>query len=226
MKKETKKIVISKDGPYLVSGNVPLDKQEIEPDKDNIPHKWKKIKQYSQNETTALCRCGKSNNPPYCDGTHIEINFKANDKKPEKYSELAENYTGKLINLADAGKLCAGAGFCHRKGTTWELINKSDLQSKKEAIHQCSCCPSGRLVAIDKKGKPIEPKLNQEITITEDSINNVSGPLWVKGGIEIESSNGEVYEKRNSVTLCRCGKSKNKPLCDGSHISCKFKVKD
>jgi CDGSH-type Zn-finger protein len=45
----------------------------------------------------------------------------------------------------------------------------------------------------------------------------VVGPIMVRGGITIEGADGTVYEKRNRVTLCRCGKSKNKPFCDGSH---------
>ena len=33
------------------------------------------------------------------------------------------------------------------------------------------------------------------------------------------------YEVRNRMTLCRCGESQNKPLCDGTHASMKFKAK-
>jgi len=31
-------------------------------------------------------------------------------------------------------------------------------------------------------------------------------------------ADGRAYEVRNRVSLCRCGKSKNKPFCDGSHL--------
>ncbi|HAS05054.1 MAG TPA: iron-binding protein, partial [Dehalococcoidia bacterium] len=34
----------------------------------------------------------------------------------------------------------------------------------------------------------------------------------------VNSAKGEPYEVRNRVTLCRCGKSSNKPICDGSHL--------
>jgi len=78
-------------------------------------------------------------------------------------------------------------------------------------------------VAINKEtGEPIEPKFEPSISLVEDPIANASGPLWVKGGVSIESSQGEAYETRNRVTLCRCGKSHNKPYCDGSHITVKF----
>ncbi|MCJ7713336.1 CDGSH iron-sulfur domain-containing protein, partial [Candidatus Bathyarchaeota archaeon] len=50
----------------------------------------------------------------------------------------------------------------------------------------------------------------------------VSGPIWVKGGVIVESSDGTSYEVRNRQTLCRCGKSENKPFCDGTHIKAGF----
>jgi len=44
----------------------------------------------------------------------------------------------------------------------------------------------------------------------------------VKGDVPIVSADGKAYETRNRVTLCRCGKSKNKPFCDGFHIRVRF----
>jgi CDGSH-type Zn-finger protein len=44
-----------------------------------------------------------------------------------------------------------------------------------------------------------------------------NGPIWVRGGIPIESAKDEIYEIRNRVTLCGCGRSSNKPFCDGTH---------
>jgi CDGSH-type Zn-finger protein len=38
----------------------------------------------------------------------------------------------------------------------------------------------------------------------------------------IENAKGHEYAVRNRVTLCRCGASDNKPLCDGSHLKCRF----
>jgi CDGSH-type Zn-finger protein len=44
----------------------------------------------------------------------------------------------------------------------------------------------------------------------------------VRGGIEVTSADGDAYEVRNRVTLCRCGASANKPFCDASHASVGF----
>ena len=119
--------------------------------------------------------------------------------------------------LRDVVELCSGARFCDVGGGTWVLTEKSDdPAAKQKAIQQTFDCPSGRLVAIDKDtGKPIEPLFEKSISATEDQVSGISGPLWVKGGIPVESSDGTMYEIRNRVTLCRCGRSANKPFCDG-----------
>ncbi len=65
---------------------------------------------------------------------------------------------------------------------------------------------SGRLVLRDKKsGEKLEPALDSSIGVVEDPSKQCSGPLWVRGGIVVESADGEAYEVRNRVTLCRCG---------------------
>jgi CDGSH-type Zn-finger protein len=126
--------------------------------------------------------------------------------------------------LTDAEELCATARFCHRAGGTWKLVkNSDDLESKEIAITEACDCPSGRLVAWDKKsGKAIEPEFQPSIGLVEDPEKRVSGPIWVKGVVPIESSSAQKYEIRNRVTLCRCGASENKPFCDGRHIDIEF----
>lgn len=71
---------------------------------------------------------------------------------------------------------------------------------------------------VTKEGERIEPYLMQGISLLDDPEAAEKGPLWVKGGIEIEDAQGKCYPVRNRVTLCCCGKSKNKPFCDSSHM--------
>jgi CDGSH-type Zn-finger protein len=59
--------------------------------------------------------------------------------------------------------------------------------------------------------------LEQSLGLIEDPQMDVSGPIWVRGCMPIESVSGKMYTVRNRVTLCRCGKSENKPFCDSSH---------
>ena len=50
-------------------------------------------------------------------------------------------------------------------------------------------------------------KLEKSVGLIEDPELDSSGPIWVRGGIPIISEEGDQYEIRNRVTLCRCGKS-------------------
>lgn len=45
-------------------------------------------------------------------------------------------------------------------------------------------------------------------------------PLIVKGEVELLDGEGKVIETNTELHLCRCGRSKNKPYCDGSHAGC------
>jgi hypothetical protein len=107
-----------------------------------------------------------------------------------------------------------------RSGGIWNLTRQSgNPEARDIAIEEAGNCPSGRLVVWDKKsGKALEPEFEKSIVVIEYPPRSEHGPLWVRGGIPVESSDGHVYEIRNRVTLCRCGKSHNKPFCDGSHI--------
>jgi len=48
------------------------------------------------------------------------------------------------------------------------------------------------------------------------------GPLQARGPLEIVSGTGRTINKVNEAFLCRCGASKNKPYCDGSHKAMGF----
>jgi CDGSH-type Zn-finger protein len=213
------KIRISKNGPYLVSGGIPLSKQIIGIDAAGYSYEWREGKKYPSNDNYALCRCGQSKNIPFCDGTHINVNFNGTETASRKpYLDQAETIDGPALQLTDAQELCAAARFCDRAGGIWNLTQQSiDSETKRIAIEEAGNCSSGRLVVWDKKGKAIEPKFEPSIGLVEDPQEGMRGPIWVRGGIPVESADGSTYEIRNSVALCSCGKSSNKPFCDGSH---------
>jgi CDGSH-type Zn-finger protein len=220
-----KKITIVKNGPYIVSGGIPLDKEDIVCDKNGDPDDYKKVKDYPQKDEYKLCRCGLSKNMPYCDGSHTKAGFDGTETASRvPYKDCSEKIEGPNIILTDNPELCFGAGFCHGRSGTWNLSQSADKKDADEVIRQACNCPSGRLVACDKKtGKPIERNQVQSLTLLFDTRRNVSGPICAKGAIPIVFSDGKEYERRNRVSLCRCGKSRNKPLCDGSHVQARFK---
>jgi CDGSH-type Zn-finger protein len=218
--KNAAKIKVSKNGPYLVSGKIPLQKQIIIADSEGTATEWQPSTAYEPKEKCALCRCGHSKNKPFCDGTHAQVVFDGTETAGEEaYLDHPKEIDGAALKLVDIEDLCASARFCHRAGGIWKLVPASDDPKKKRiAIEETCDCPSGRLVIVDKQtGKLIEPKFAKSIGLIEDPAMGVSGPIWVRGGVPVESADGKTYRVRNRVTLCRCGKSKNKPFCDSSH---------
>ena len=218
------KVKVTKNGPYLVSGGPVLVKELSIVGKENQPEFWKKGEECPKQESYALCRCGNSKNKPYCDGSHLKGFDGTETASRKKFEEQAQLMEGPGIDLADAQDLCAAGRFCHLAGGTWSNVKRSGDPKAKKIAKQTACnCPSGRLVAYDKKtGKPIETKFKKSISLIEDTQAQVSGPIWLKGGIELESADGKKYPIRNRCTVCRCGNSGNKPFCDGSHISAGF----
>jgi CDGSH-type Zn-finger protein len=220
-----KKIVISNNGPYLVFGDIPLTLEIITNNKEGYSWDWKQGKTFEKKSEYHLCRCGRSANKPFCDGTHARINFNGKETASKvPYDKQAQQMDGPTLQLGDAENLCAFARFCDPEGKIWSLIEQTDDPKVRElVIREAMHCPSGRLTLHDKKtGEEIEHDLSPSIGVIEDPPLKCSGPLWVRGGITIESHDGTRYETRNRVTLCRCGASQNKPFCDGSHASIKF----
>jgi hypothetical protein len=100
------------------------------------------------------------------------------------------------------------------------LADTADTHIRSLIIAMIERCPSGSFTYSIGEGEPdIEPDLPQQIAVTTEITSDgpIEGPLWVTGNIPVERSDGKPFETRNRVTLCNCGLSKIKPLCDGTH---------
>lgn len=214
------RIKVTKNGPYFVNAPVPLSVESIVCDEDGESHEWSVDDRLADRGSCGLCRCGQSDDKPLCDGSHTIVGFDgAEVASREPHAERANVVEGPRYDLADHRELCADARFCHRAGAVWHRILEDSDEAAEMVREECDRCPSGRYVAIEKAtGERLEPSLEPSIAFVQDRGVGVSGPIWVRGGIEVVSADGESYEVRNRVTLCRCGQSKNKPFCDGSHI--------
>ena len=70
------KVVVTKNGPYLVTGAVPLSRQTIGTDGEGGSEKWIEGETFPAKDAYALCRCGQSANKPFCDGSHFKVGFR------------------------------------------------------------------------------------------------------------------------------------------------------
>lgn len=220
-------IKVTKNGPYKVTGNPPLSKKTMRADAEGNSVAWEEGEAFATTgKAVYLCRCGHSANKPFCDSTHARVGFDGTETAPHvDYSDGAKLYEGPELSFTDNKPLCARARFCDVKTTVWEQYKHTDQpEVARDFVTEINNCPSGRLRALrNSDHRVIEEPRSPAIGVVEDQGKDVSGPLWVEGGITVESADGFVYERRNRVTLCRCGQSKNKPFCDGSHIPAGFK---
>lgn len=221
------RIIISEQGPYLVFGRPPLAMQFIMANDRGASWYFQEGRHFStESEPTALCRCGASRRKPYCDGTHVRHEWDPRlDDAGTPLLHNAEVTEGGSLTMTDNERYCVFARFCDAEGRAWNLVaNSGNPESRRLAVREASMCPSARLTAWDNAtGKPFEPAYGPSLGLIEDIAIGSSGGLWVRGGIKIEREDGHALEIRNRVVLCRCGESRNKPYCDGTHAAIKWR---
>jgi methylamine---glutamate N-methyltransferase subunit C len=195
----------AKNGPYVV--------ESLKTIKESVGTKVE-----TKQETVALCRCGKSKTKPYCDGTHGKIEW-TDEKSEDRVPRKVDNYSGKSIIIHDDRGICSHAGYCtdglpsvfRMRIEPWIDPDGDTIENIIETIKKC---PSGALsytldgVHYDNYHK------NPQLEISED------GPYIVTGSIAIK--NDDRPTSNEHYALCRCGKSKNKPYCNGQHWYEKF----
>lgn len=215
------------NGPIMLHGVTDIVQQFIMPDHNGTSTAYQEGNTYTAKDPVALCRCGMSKNKPFCDGSHKKIDPSEIDLtetatfQPELNS--SEMIQGPERSLSDDEKFCAFARFCDAGQRIWNEVQLEGEKAKALTLQIAHHCPGGRLIVWDNATqKPIETYEDATANLIEDVMNRCSGPIMLRGGIPVKSSNGEYYEVRNRQTLCRCGQSGNKPFCDGTHASMKF----
>lgn len=207
MKKEIPKISLLKNGPLLVKNLQKFTNSRGEPIETKL--------------SLALCRCGASKTKPFCDGTHASIRF-TDEKSKNPVPDKKETYKGKSLTIHDNRGICSHAGFCtdnltgvfHMGTEPWIDSEGADIEEIKRVIRMC---PSGALSYTENKTETNEFFDEAEIIVSKN------GPYYVKGSIEIKDVDLGDRASKEHYTLCRCGKSENKPRCDGSHWYAAFK---
>jgi len=169
----------------------------------------------------ALCRCGSSADKPFCDGTHQKFGF-SGAKLADRVSDQCESYQAGGVTIHDNRSICAHAGLCTSglgavfkyKSEPWIDPAGGTAESIVEAVR---ACPSGALRCSIDGATAGDPRREPSITVTED------GPYAVVGSAQTLEQSWAQGASTEHYTLCRCGGSKNKPFCDGTHWSIGFK---
>jgi CDGSH-type Zn-finger protein/truncated hemoglobin YjbI len=197
------------DGPYLVT-NVPALVDRLGVSLEPLPQ-------------MALCRCGASGIKPWCDGSHTQIGFRA-AKDPERVPDHLDSYQGQQVTIRDNRGTCAHSGLCtDRIPTVFRTAEEPFVAPAggrmDEIVRAVRDCPSGALgFSLEAVDSPHQADLEREpvIEVSQD------GPYRITGGIPLVDHAGHP-EHRNAgaslehYSLCRCGKSRNKPFCSGMH---------
>lgn len=206
MSSEKPGITCLPNGPYLLKCE--------EPTTVSLTFTDGKNEAVSAGSAVALCRCGGSKNKPYCDGSHRNNGF-SDEKTADGSQDRRNSYSGSRITIHDNRGICAHAGYCtdnlnavFRMGE--EPWIDPDGATVEAIIDVVKNCPSGALGYSVGDTEYRHSPLGPEVVVIKD------GPYRV-GDAELVGQPLGRGLTSGRYTLCRCGASKNKPFCDGSH---------
>ena len=97
----TARIVVSRNGPYLLDGSIPV-----------VDHLGVPI---AAEAPVRLCRCGQSQTKPFCDDSHVQRGF-TDGKDQRRVPDKPDVYAGQQAYVFDNRGTCAHSGFCKTLG--------------------------------------------------------------------------------------------------------------
>jgi len=200
-------ITPSENGPLLVNG---LERLQ-----------WSDGVAVTTRPTLALCRCGASKNKPFCDGSHNASGF-TSAPSPDRTPDGVAEYRGAQITVLFNRLICSASEKCaknlpevFRKGEKpWIVPDRADAQRIIDVVRHC---PSGALRYAVAGRIGLLPPSAPGIRIARD------GPYEVEGDVGLSVVAWCEGASKDRFALCRCGQSKNKPFCDGSHHAAGFR---
>lgn len=112
-----------------------------------------------------------------------------------------------------------------------ELDVEGDTSSTRATLCRCGksfnkpyCDGMHRKAGFKATGEPV-PQKSEPLAVRNGPLKvtpTLNGPLHVEGALEICSASGQTVTRTVETWLCRCGHSKDKPFCDGSHEAAGF----
>jgi uncharacterized Fe-S cluster protein YjdI/CDGSH-type Zn-finger protein len=138
----------------------------------------------------------------------------------------ARVYGDDRIQVLWEPKLCIHVQSCVRRlpevfdaaARPWIHVEAAEADRIAETV---ATCPTGALHFRRLDGGAQEEADASDETRVQP---RTDGPLFLRGRIRIEDSDGNLIREDTRVALCRCGGSSNKPFCDGTHRTIGFKT--
>src|SRR5687768_892896 len=157
-------IRVRTDGPYVVRGGVAVGRTAQVETEFGEPVGWVPDEPIDDaGERYALCRCGRSNTKPFCDGTHKTSGFDGTETADRGTiaGRRREVAAGDGTISYDAST-CEHAGFCADRYTAWQRLARqaADPAVRERLMQMVRLCPSGALeMRPEPGGEPLEPAL-------------------------------------------------------------------
>lgn len=173
----------------------------------------------------ALCRCGASKSKPFCDGSHKQVGFSsAPDHSKIRNAEIqySGDIEGREVTISYTPVLCSHAGECQRlANAVFDPTAKPWIRPENgtldDVLAVLAACPSGALrVSVGEQEPQHLTSAKVEIAVERH------GPYWVKN-VPLDAAFNGIGASPSKYVLCRCGQSRNKPFCDGTHHDVKWR---
>ncbi|MDH8701848.1 putative Fe-S cluster protein YjdI [Dysgonomonadaceae bacterium PH5-43] len=140
--------------------------------------------------------------------------------------EVRREYSNGEITVVWLPAKCIHITYCWKelpevfdpKKRPWVNVNGA---STERIIKQVERCPSGALTYYYNNDKKETMEDVKKPTVSVEMAPD--GPLMVSGSLLVKRKDGSTESKSGTTAFCRCGKTKNAPYCDGSHVTNNFK---
>jgi CDGSH-type Zn-finger protein/uncharacterized Fe-S cluster protein YjdI len=132
-----------------------------------------------------------------------------------------KQFSGTKVDVHWDGRLCIHVEECVRaRGDLFVVGRKPwatpDVVDVDEVVSTCLRCPTGALTFT--RGEAAETAAAENTVVVANN-----GPLYVTGELQIDGAGENMDGVAFRAALCRCGQSRKKPFCDGSHTKSDFR---
>jgi uncharacterized Fe-S cluster protein YjdI len=146
------------------------------------------------------------------------------DEEERKRAGVAREYRDERIVVYWSPQYCMHSAVClnaepevfDAQRRPWIVLDDADADRVAATVARC---PSGALTFERVDGGEQEEAVADPVVMAARN-----GPLFVLGNVTVRNAKGEVIREATRMALCRCGESRNKPFCDGTHRAIGFQA--